>query len=354
MLTINYVKLPLNKNIFFLGLIILLNLFFCFSIKTKEPYLGIIEANTLSQTDLSLIQVSLKSQLRDENDTKTNSDFNNTNLNTTKTTDSNSTQTNDTSDAVKNSMAENAKKIEALEKAIQEQSKIVDDIKTVSSDVTVLSLQMNITEERNKELSKAVEEMKDLYKALEYKLTASSLETDNKLNQINARVITSLRNQLNLQIFNINKEIIVLQDEIGVLERKITKLKARLPNPDSVCTMYNNCAGCTSNPACGWCSLSQQCVEGDQKGPKDGGCNFYDYNICSGPKSCDSYSSCSDCVRDVSCGWCNTPGLPTCLSKDEADSGKCKEDVFVHLWKALNVCPHDTLVSFFNLGQCQS
>jgi hypothetical protein len=353
MLTINYVKLPLNKNIFFIGLIVLLNLFCCSSMKTKTRFLEGNILTSMNYADLSLIQVSTKSQLRDENDIKTNSEpENTTSLNSTNTTDSSSTLSNETSaDLVKDAMAENAKKIEKLEKAIQDQSQIVEDIKKVSSDVTVLSVQMNLTEERNKELSKAVEEMKGLYEALEYKLSASSLETDNKLNQINSRVITSLRNQLNLQIFNINKELIVLQDEITVLDTKINKLKARLPNPDSVCTMYNNCAGCTSNPACGWCSMSQQCVEGDEKGPKDGGCNFYDYNICSGPKSCDSYSTCSDCVRDVSCGWCNTPGLPLCISKDQADSGKCKEDIFVHLWKALNVCPHETLVFFFNLGQ---
>ena len=48
-----------------------------------------------------------------------------------------------------------------------------------------------------------------------------------------------------------------------------------------------------------------------------------------------------DCLKDISCGWCNAPGKQKCMEKSLAEDGKCSPDVFIHLWKSLNVCPHD-------------
>ena len=138
----------------------------------------------------------------------------------------------------------------------------------------------------------------------------------------------------------------VLDDDVEKINLKIKEIKSQLPNTDSVCSLLNSCSSCTSNPACGWCSVSQQCVEGDSTGAKDGSCTFYDYGVCSGPRECDVYESCDNCIKDVSCGWCSNPGNPSCMRKDDADKGSCLEDRFVHLWASLNVCPHVNIANF--------
>jgi hypothetical protein len=49
-------------------------------------------------------------------------------------------------------------------------------------------------------------------------------------------------------------------------------------------------------------------------------------------------------LKDISCGWCNSPGNQRCLEKNLAEQGKCSDDQFIHLWKSLNICPHDKIM----------
>lgn len=46
-------------------------------------------------------------------------------------------------------------------------------------------------------------------------------------------------------------------------------------------------------------------------------------------------------MKDISCGWCNSPGNQKCIEKNLAEKGKCAKNVFIHIWKSLNICPHD-------------
>jgi len=86
----------------------------------------------------------------------------------------------------------------------------------------------------------------------------------------------------------------------------MTALRAGLPPPSSICEMYIDCTACAANPKCGWCAESRTCVEGDEAGPLNSFCSFYDYQICSGA-GCIIYDDCQSCLSDSYCGWCHAP-----------------------------------------------
>ena len=47
----------------------------------------------------------------------------------------------------------------------------------------------------------------------------------------------------------------------------------------------------------------------------------------------------------MACGWCDRPGFPICMNKNDAEKGGCHRDSFIHQWRELNKCPKVTLVS---------
>lgn len=50
-------------------------------------------------------------------------------------------------------------------------------------------------------------------------------------------------------------------------------------------------------------------------------------------------------MKDISCGWCNSPGNQKCMEKNLAEQGNCSQDKFIHLWKSLNICPHNKFLN---------
>jgi hypothetical protein len=146
-----------------------------------------------------------------------------------------------------------------------------------------------------------------------------------------------------MELYNVENKIGDLNDEIKKLDSKIKEIKAQLPDINNACSMYNSCVSCTSGPGCGWCSVSSRCVPGSSEGPNDGSCTFFEFGSCSGPKDCDSYKDCDLCIKDISCGWCDTTGTSKCMKRDDGDS-KCPDTKFIHLWNSRNVCPHINIV----------
>ncbi len=245
--------------------------------------------------------------------------------------------------------AESDKKLKEMQ---EQQKKMQGNVQAIEKEVksvgAKIEKQMNTSIEINKTVTKALEITKNLSK----KIDMNQLKTEMKLNIINKHVIEQLRNQLYLQYVRIQNDIVSQQKKVEMLNLQITDIKSKLPNTNAICGKLNNCGSCTANPKCGWCSLTQTCVEGNEKGPLDGSCTFYDYQVCSAPRECGTYKKCGvsinlikDCIKDVACGWCDKSGFPLCMNKNDAEKGGCRSDNFIHQWRELNKCPKVTLVN---------
>merc|ERR1712032_1287769 len=172
------------------------------------------------------------------------------------------------------------------------------------------------------------------------KISAFKKYTNKKMEQINKNIAKELQQNYSGRILDSQKKIDDLNKIILEDNNKIKNIKNKLPNVDGNCGIYENCRSCTASETCGWCSLTNACVPGTKDGPSKGQCSFFEFGSCSGPRSCDSYDKCGDCIKDVACGWCNKSGKQSRIDKKLNDSGECKED-FIHIWKNTNTCPHN-------------
>lgn len=239
-------------------------------------------------------------------------------------------------------LEENNKKIEQLEKAVKDQGQMVEDVKGLLKDVNGLSEKLNEQEKQNMHIVDNLKDIRELYQQLDFQMKANSVQTENQLRLLNEKVADQLNVQLDNRVYDLEKEIQTLQVELIKINDKIKSIKQITGSSDSICNMFTSCSSCSSRKECGWCSMTDKCVDGDAKGPLDGSCTFYDYDVCSGPKECETYSRCDDCIKDISCGWCNNPSQPICMNLDDFENGKqCDENRYVHLWKSLNICPHN-------------
>lgn len=194
-------------------------------------------------------------------------------------------------------MEKNNAKINDLEKKVDEQGKVIEGVRNLVGNIDHLSQQVNDTQKSNDKIVESIKDLKGDYNKLMFKIQTDSVQTDQKLSNINTKLLKQVHNQLTLQLFSLQKELSKVQDEISVLDKKIKFVKHKIPNPDSVCSMYSSCSSCVTNSQCGWCSMTQTCVEGNAKGPLDGSCSFYDYNVCSGPRECTDYKDCNVSVN---------------------------------------------------------
>lgn len=98
-----------------------------------------------------------------------------------------------------------------------------------------------------------------------------------------------------------------------------------IPDVRSLCSKLTSCDECAASSTCGWCISSLRCVPGTLNGMLEpGACNIgvesnaaYSFSSCPG-MGCDAYSSCKDCSRQASCGWCGAASGPGhCLQGSE-------------------------------------
>ena len=193
-----------------------------------------------------------------------------------------------------------------------------------------------------------IKEIKTSFDKIKHEINIQGIKFEWKLNKINIKIINQLEMRLIQNEIAIQKTLLETQDQIRSLKIQIKRVKSLLPSPTSICNTLKTCGKCTANPGCGWCSSSQSCIEGNEKGPYIGKCTFYDYKLCISPKPCKSYKTCNTCIQDVTCGWCNDlySSNTTCMSKKEAEIGNCRNEQFIHQWKSkeLHKCPHITMV----------
>ena len=110
------------------------------------------------------------------------------------------------------------------------------------------------------------------------------------------------------------------------------------------CSQKTSCSTCIASASCGWCRSTKKCVQGDNIGPTEGTCSFYDYGKCS-ESGCNGYRDCTSCLVNSECGWCE--GVSLCVegSRDgpvlECNSGFLHKDLFSQC--STNVNPLSTL-----------
>ena len=210
-----------------------------------------------------------------------------------------------------------------------------------------LSSKLNITNEQRRSIDDKLAKVRQLSQNLTRKLELIDIKTQFELNMITHQVISSLESKIFANLLDLNHQIEESKQILVNYDIKIEKLKHVLPNPNSVCLTLNSCNKCTSNPSCGWCGSSNQCVEGNNLNPLKGTCQFYSFEKCPNIAECSTYRKCNDCLQDVACGWCNNVVLnnPVCITKSEGESGLCNSNFFLHIWQknsSLNSCPKIT------------
>lgn len=158
-----------------------------------------------------------------------------------------------------------------------------------------------------------------------------TIETLNKIKKI-------LMTHSDLYKIQIKSDLSEQKTLLHQLQDEISSIKTKLNKDLSICSSLSSCSECTANPSCGWCSLSNKCVEGNENGPLyQSTCSAYEYNKCSKQTDCSRFKSCDKCIEDVGCAWCsnNINGLG-CIDQISTD---CPESNRIHLWGEKNVCP---------------
>jgi hypothetical protein len=243
---------------------------------------------------------------------------------------------------------ENADKIKNLEEDLIAHSETVADVSDLIADIEKISEQMHETVESDKNILASIDNLTDYFTRLDMAIQQQGLESSQKLNKINNHLSKQLENQLYLQLYALQNEVTEVTEDVNKLDEKINSIKLRIPETDTFCSLFSNCFSCTAKPGCGWCSMSNKCVEGAKEGPLDGSCEYWEYGKCSAPKQCKDYKSCDMCTADISCGWCGNKE-PVCMNKDIGET-ECLEERFIHMWNNDKTCPKIKKVMFFYVG----
>jgi hypothetical protein len=106
------------------------------------------------------------------------------------------------------------------------------------------------------------------------------------------------------------------------------------------CAAFANCAACTGAPGCGWCFAASACMPGDSQGPADGGCMDWDFigarcDTDAG-SGCAAHATCGACTDDIACGWCSAS--QQCVAGDDrgATNGSCSATDWLY---TMDQCP---------------
>jgi hypothetical protein len=116
-----------------------------------------------------------------------------------------------------------------------------------------------------------------------------------------------------------------LSNEKSSLDYEIETLNKKLKLLSSSCETFSRCVDCLNDPGCVWCSAGI-CVAGDDEGPYQNECDFFEYSYC--PKqSCKDFLTCSSCTAE-DCGWCES--TLECFEGTAKDSGNCDNQFYYH------------------------
>jgi hypothetical protein len=116
------------------------------------------------------------------------------------------------------------------------------------------------------------------------------------------------------------------------------------------CINRNSCRTCLEDSECVWCSKLKKCVLGDMSGAYDGKCNGrneFNYSKCDNENFCGKFETCTECLVNVNCGWCAVTNL--CVEGTErsplGDNYSCPISNYFHKMKQGRCSSHSNFKS---------
>lgn len=124
-------------------------------------------------------------------------------------------------------------------------------------------------------------------------VSKSTEEIKKDVKVVGAKVDVNIGETISLKVLFLQNELKEKKQQLDEVQKEILELEAKLPVEGAgICGNHGDCATCTKDPRCGWCSAESKCVEGDKVGPLYESCSFYDYEVCTG-SACAQYKECS-------------------------------------------------------------
>ena len=109
---------------------------------------------------------------------------------------------------------------------------------------------------------------------------------------------------------------------------------------ESECENRNSCSTCLENQKCIWCNSLHTCLLGDSNGDYYNKCNndFSSTKCESINGNCDKYKTCSECLINPLCGWCGESNTCTQGNSNSAIGYQCNSTLYYHLYGKNSKC----------------
>lgn len=131
---------------------------------------------------------------------------------------------------------------------------------------------------------------------------ASHIET--KIEEFSEKILNKSNELDKLCLFNefklLKLTVQIIKSDLSELLSKIIKAKSSLANLlknipikiKTICSLYTSCSECLLNTHCGWCQEKQECILGSENGPEFDFCQFFNYEKCD-DNNCLKYHDCN-------------------------------------------------------------
>lgn len=172
-----------------------------------------------------------------------------------------------------------AEKEKKLKSFAAQQKRMTEVFQKSIKGISELIVKIHRQDEIQKDVNLTVHKSLNYTRDLKTKTGVYQVRTEIKLSKINRNLVSELESQITATLRILENEVIAQQRKLQLLNLKITHLRLKLVKSDSLCYKYMGCSSCVRNKKCGWCSMTQTCMEGNKYGPKRGSCMFFDYKV---------------------------------------------------------------------------
>ncbi|CAD8068538.1 unnamed protein product [Paramecium sonneborni] len=193
-----------------------------------------------------------------------------------------------------------------------------------------------------------MDEAKKLYQELHGEIELEENSNENEQEQEDKECEATKQDEQIYMAKQLSK--VVLEEQIEKITKRLSdinvqieSLKYNMPTNEKSdeCIEFKDCAACTKNAKCGWCSMEEKCVAGDNIAPFYTMCNFYNYLYCAG--ECARYVDCDSCVKDTACGWCeDQPHIIISCVQLDSDGIQCPQNYLIG--DGADKCPKRQLI----------